>query len=80
MNASAWALIGEGLKLVAGLLEHKAPEALAVAKSVVNTMSSAHAGAISIEELDDALAELRSAIAADDLEILAAAAAKFGSK
>lgn len=77
---NAWNLIGEGLKLLAGLLEHEAPEARAVAKSIVNTLSRAHAGGLSVAELDAAITELRDAIAADDLELLAAAALKFGGK
>jgi hypothetical protein len=75
-----WGLLGDGLRIIAGLLEHGTPEALAIAKSIVGTLTEAHAGALSADDVEAELAKFRAELAKNDAGADAALAAKFGAK
>lgn len=74
---SMWKLLGDGLKLVAGLLESDKPEAVAVARSVVDSLIQGHDGTLSVADVDAALTSLREALAKNDNDALQALLAKF---
>lgn len=70
-------VLGEGLTLVSSLLERGTPEAVTTAKGLVEKLLGAHSGAITPEDVEKALQELRNDLATNDDAADAALRARF---
>ena len=72
-----WAVFGEGLKILASLLEHGTPEAIDAAKALAAKLHGAFEGHATAQDIRAELDTLRARLSANDAEAVAALHARF---